>query len=227
MTAALGLYKALLLPQPWTPAKTPIPLIVYGAAGAVGSYAVKLAALSNIHPIIAIAGRGEKHVASLLDKSKGDAIVDYRKGDEAVVQGIRDALKAAGASSVSYAFDAISEHGTYDNILKVLDPHGQIVLVIPAKEGTVFPSTVTQTFVAAGNVHKQVWAEPEAKDLGYIFSKYITRGLELGTFTGHPYEVVPGGLGGIQTALENLRDGKASAVKYVFRIADTEGVVRD
>ncbi|CAN8096259.1 unnamed protein product [Discula destructiva] len=34
--------------------------------------------------------------------------------------------------------------------------------------------------------------------------------------------VVPGGLSGIQTALENLKAGRANAVKYVFRIEDTK-----
>jgi len=34
-------------------------------------------------------------------------------------------------------------------------------------------------------------------------------------------------LGGIETALQNLKDGKASAVKYIFRIEETEGVERE
>ena len=57
-----------------------------------------------------------------------------------------------------------------------------------------------------------------------LFRSYMARGLQEGWFKGHPREVVSGGLGGIQQALENLKDGKASAMKYVFRIADTEGV---
>jgi NADPH2:quinone reductase len=35
---------------------------------------------------------------------------------------------------------------------------------------------------------------------------------------------VPGGLGGLETALCNLRDGKASATKYVVRIGETSGL---
>ena len=58
-----------------------------------------------------------------------------------------------------------------------------------------------------------------------IFFRYIARGLQKGFFKGHPYQIVPGGLGGVQTALQDLKDGKASAVKYVLRIAETEGVV--
>ena len=35
MTAALGLYQRLGVPEPWKPATVPIPLIIYGGAGAV------------------------------------------------------------------------------------------------------------------------------------------------------------------------------------------------
>lgn len=40
----------------------------------------------------------------------------------------------------------------------------------------------------------------------------------------HSHEVVPGGLGGTRQALTNLKGGKASAVKYDFRVEDTDGV---
>lgn len=224
MTAAFGLYKYLGLPQPWTPAETPIPLLIYGASGAVGAFAVKLAILSNIHPIIAVAGKGEKYVSSLIDKSKGDAIVDYRKGDEAVVQGIRDALKAAGASGVSYALDAVSEGGSYNTINKVLDPNGKITLVLPAGDDSELSDTVTQSKTMVGDMYDYWGVKPGGKEFGSVFLRYFGFGLQSGTFTGHPHEAVPGGLGGVGQALKDLKDGKASAVKYVFRIADTEGI---
>jgi NADPH2:quinone reductase len=104
MTAAVGLYQRLGLPEPWNATTTPTPLIVYGASGAVGAYAIKLAQLSNIHPIIAVAGRGHKFVEELITRSKGDAIVDYRNGDESVVSGIKEALQKTGASDVSKAW---------------------------------------------------------------------------------------------------------------------------
>lgn len=56
----------------------------------------------------------------------------------------------------------------------------------------------------------------------------FTRGLETGWFRGHPYEVVSGGLRAVPTTildnLDSLKSGKASAIKYIFRIADTEGL---
>lgn len=56
-----------------------------------------------------------------------------------------------------------------------------------------------------------------------IVCSYFTRALEEGWLKGQPQEVVAGGLNGIQGALERLKDGTASAVKYVFKISDTEG----
>ena len=52
----------------------------------------------------------------------------------------------------------------------------------------------------------------------------FARGLATGEFKGHPYKVVPGGLGAVPGILEDLKAGKASAVKYVFRIGETEGL---
>jgi NADPH2:quinone reductase len=43
-------------------------------------------------------------------------------------------------------------------------------------------------------------------------------------FKGHPFKVVPGVLGGVETGLKDLKAGKASAIKYVFRIEETEGL---
>jgi NADPH:quinone reductase len=214
MTAAVGLYIRLGLPQPFTPVEGPLPLVVYGAASAVGAYAVQLAKRSNIHPLICIAGRGIPFVETLVDKSKGDVIIDYRKGNDAVVEGIRSAIPSG--EKLLYAFDAVSEKGSSLNICKVLSTGGKITNVLPF-EGTV-PDGVQQTWTSVGSVHR------DATDFGFVWFRMFGRGLQEGWFKGHPQEVVPGGLGGIQQALTNLKEGKASAVKYVFRIADTEGV---
>ncbi|EEP78603.1 conserved hypothetical protein [Uncinocarpus reesii 1704] len=129
MTAALGLYQDLGLPLPWNPARTSIPLIVYGGGSAVGSFVIKLARLSNIHPIIAVAGKGTPQIEPLLDKSKGDTTIDYRDGDEAVVAAFN---KALNGKKIEYAFDAISEHNSYINIGHVLDPQkGKIAVILP------------------------------------------------------------------------------------------------
>ncbi|KXT08681.1 hypothetical protein AC579_8663 [Pseudocercospora musae] len=216
LTAAIGLFanNRLNLPQPTAPAKEPIPLVVYGASSAVGSYVLHFANRANIHPLICISGRAQEHVERLIDRAKGDTIIDYRKGNEAVVKGIKDALKGA---KLFHAYDAVSEHNSYQNICEVLEPNGTITLVLPGKKYPEIPSNVNQTITQVGDVHGS------HKDLGFVYSRLITRGLDEGWFKPQPQEVVPGGLGGVQKALENLMNGNASAVKYIFKIADTEG----
>jgi NADPH:quinone reductase len=174
-----------------------------------------LAVKSNIHPIIAVAGRGIPFVESLLDRSKGDTVIDYRKGDDAVVSSLKDALKG---KKLSHAFDATSEHNSYINICQVLDPHGNLTVVLPFKKYEGVPETVNLVTTSVGESHKN------DKDFAFIYYRYLARGLHEGWFKPHPVEVVEGGLGGVQKALTGLKDGKASAVKYVFRIGDTEGV---
>ena len=201
----------------------------------MGSYAIQLAQQANIHPLICIAGRGIPHVEKLIDQSKGDTILDYRVGDEKLVQNLKAAVEKAGGK-VEYAFDAVSEKGSYENICKVLDHKtGKITLVLPGKEYTEIPSTVEKSTTTVGAAQIGTDTDPWQKKTGTMtgneefamaFFRFFSRGLQQGFFKGHPYEVVPGGLAGIQGALQNLKDGRASAVKYVFRLDDTEGVPR-
>lgn len=57
----------LTLPYPWSPRDKPLPFLIYGAASAVGAYALKLAVVSNILPVITVAGRGPDFVETLID----------------------------------------------------------------------------------------------------------------------------------------------------------------
>lgn len=194
-----------------------------------------MAQQANIHPLICVAGKGIPHVESLIDKGKGDTILDYREGDEKLVQNLKAAVEKAGGK-VEYAFDAVSEHGSYENICKVLDHKtGKITLVLPGKEYKEIPSTVEKTLTTVGAAQIGTDTDPWQQKIGtktgneefaMVFFRYFGRGLQQGFFKGHPYEVVPGGLAGVQGALQNLKDGKVSAVKYVLRIEDTEGVAR-
>ena len=235
MTAAFGLYQRLGLPPPWHPTTTPTPVIIYGAAAAVGSFAIQLAQQSNIHPLICIAGRGIPHVEKLIDQSKGDIVLDYRNGNEQLVQDLKAAAKKSGGK-VEYALDAVSEHNSYQNICQVLDHKtGKITLVLPGRDYKEIPETVEKsiTFVGAAQMgtdpdpwQKKTGMQTGNEEFAQTFFRYFSRGLQKGYFKGHPYEVVPGGLAGIEGALQKLKDGKASAVKYVFRVEDTEGVSR-
>jgi len=224
MTSALGMYQRLGLPEPWQ-RKSVVgkkfegePLVIWGAGGAVGSYALQLAKKSGLAPVICVAGKSKDHVEKFLEKEKGDVIVDYRDGPEKVIEGIK---KALGGKKLRFAFYAVSEHGSYEALSKILDlEEGRITLVLPGKEYKEIPASITKSITSVGSVHK----EDEDREFAYVFFRYFSKGLKEGWFKGHPTETRKGGLGAIQQALTDLKDGKASAVKYVFKIDETEGV---
>lgn len=233
MTAAVGLYQRLGLPLPWFPSQERLPLVIYGAASAVGSFAIKLASLSNIHPLICVAGKGTPFVETLIDRSKGDTVVDYRNGNEAVVADLQASI--GQGEKLRYAFDAVTDRGSYQNLAKVMDTHvGKMTVVMARKKYEGVPEGVKISYTQVGKVHspnypgirgeKQLLGELGDEDFGAVMYKFFARGLAKGWFKGHPFEVIPGGLGGLEGALRNLKNGKASAVKYVFKIAETDGL---
>ncbi|KAJ9660770.1 hypothetical protein H2198_002309 [Neophaeococcomyces mojaviensis] len=226
MTAAVGLFTSLGLPEPWnhdvlTRERSKGGVAVYGAASAVGAYVVKLLRKAEIHPIICVAGNGIDFVEGLIDRSKGDTIIDYRKGGDAIVSGLKSAIPSG--QTLRYAYDAVSDHGSYGYLCQVLDtkaPGGaHLTVVLPGKKFEGIPEGVNLTITMVGSVHK-----PVNRDFGYAWFRLFGQGLKDGWFTPHPHEVVPGGLGGVGEGLSRLQNGKVSAKKMVFRIADTEGV---
>lgn len=125
-TAAIGLNQDLRLPAPWEGRREEFkdtPLIVYGAASAVGAFVIKFAKLAGIGPIIAVAGKSRELVQSLLGPE--DRIVDYRSPD--VVGEIRAALEGR---ECRYAYDAISDHGSLAHLVAVLSAPAKIAYTV-------------------------------------------------------------------------------------------------
>ncbi len=126
----------------------------------------------------------------------GSNVVEFHPGDR---------------SKVEYAFDAVNDHGSYQNICEALDHKtGKITLVLPGKEYKEIPSTVEKSLATVGGAQigtdNDPWPKKTGKQTGneefaMAFFRYFARGSEKGYFKGHPYEVVPGGLGGVQQAL--------------------------
>jgi NADPH2:quinone reductase len=212
MTSALALYQTLDLPTPWKQATGPHPLIIYGGATAVGAFAIKLAKLSKISPIITVAGNGIDFVRSL----GPDKVVDYRSGD--VAEKLKEAL---GGHKCHMALDAVSANGTYDIIGKVLAKPGVIVTVLPV-ENPNLPAEVKIQQVKVSTVHSKIYKAAEEgdrndDDFGHIMYRFFGRALADGRFTGHPQTLIDG-LEGVEEGLKRLKEGKAHATKFVYRL---------
>lgn len=149
-----------------------------------------------------------------------------------MVSGIKDALKKAGASELHYAFDAVSEHNSFQNLSQVLAKQGsKITLVLPGKDYSAIPAHIQHSTTMVGTVHMDVSPDSAkgkagiktgGKEFGFVFFRLFARGLQQGWFKPHPHEVIPGGLNGVEKGLSNLKNGVNSATKYVFKIEDTK-----
>jgi len=225
MTAAIGLFLDLKIPQPWGPGATSDkkePFLVYGASAACGAFAAQLARLAGMGPIVGVAGRAQE-----FSKKYCDVVVDYRADDCA--KQIANALEKSGVKGgkVRYVFDAISEQGSHEIIANVVAADAVVSHLLPkekwAKSGPGFKyrDGVKDITTSVGGAHKT------QKDFAYVMFRFISRALADGRFKGHPSEVVKGGLDGLEKGLKDLRDSKASGLKYVFKIPETSGAGKD
>jgi NADPH:quinone reductase len=234
-TAAVGLYRNLDIPAPWTrsdghaPRGGKVALIVNGGASSVGAFAIKLAKLNpNISPIIATAGSSSDFVKSL----GVDAIVDYRSSTAA-----EDIKKAAEGVPIKYAIDVSNTNASVKYITEVLHKDGRYTSTTPVKANAVTKADGSQERMLqeagvwfepiwCGDVHGTATFGAPGLAGGVEFGAAITRIIEnaifAGKLKGHPYEVVPDGLDGIYDALVELKERKRGGnAKFVTRIADT------
>lgn len=170
---------------------------------------------------------------TLIDRSRGDTVVDYRKGDEWVIQASLDAARAAtGSSVVLHGIDAVCEGDSYRTVSKILADGGSITVLNPHLKWTDLPANQNMTTTYVGVLNANIMRDPLLreqekkglaicrKEFGLVCSRLFTAGLRDGWLVGHPYEVVPGGLNGVGRGLSALKDGKASGKKYIYRVTE-------
>ncbi|KAJ5247905.1 quinone oxidoreductase, partial [Penicillium chermesinum] len=201
LAAALPLFRRQSLPAPWMKRSTnaaPLPLIVYGASSALGSFAIKLARHANIHPIIAIAGGSSDYIKQFLDYSRGDALVDYRNGADVLKSDVKKALNGLQAF---HALDAISESKSWVQVAQMLS--GGVVSVVQGSEKydePDIPANVEISYSFVGSAHSGKFLssmpkQPSDKssveadvEFSYVLINYISRLLSKHEFEGHPFE---------------------------------------
>jgi len=186
----------------------------------VGSYAIKLARASNIHPLIVVAGDSIDYVETLISRQEGDTIVDYRLGEQAFVEGVQKGLSDSRVSEVRYAYDSITSNNSFQNISKVLAKNSKMTLVLPNLDFSSIPKHIETSQSAVASIFQKNPSGTKNldQDFGFVYFRWFGKALKDGLFAGHPFETVPGGLGGVETGLNNLKTGKNRATKYVFEI---------
>ena len=145
--------------------------MIHGAASSVGAFAVKIATRSGIHPLICVAGRGLEFVEGIINKAKGEVVLDFRESS------LIDEMKVAVPNGEKYALKAVSSQGSEVNICKVLSTDGGgLAMLLPP--GDAIPGGVNAKQGQVGTVHNA------NKELGLTWSKLFPMGLKEGWFFG-------------------------------------------
>ena len=163
MTAALGLFVRLGLPEPPPPSSTNIApndnkqgIIINGASSSVGSFAVQLAKRAGLF-VIGIAGSSSAYVESL----GADVVIDYRgyRGEGSLESALVSVAQAKGVP-VAHAFDAICENGSSVVLARVLSktsPTGKgkvtYVLNLTENEQKEIPEGITSERTSVGSAY--------------------------------------------------------------------------
>ena len=206
-----------------TPEKKTI--VVWGASGSVGNFAVQLAKIVGLR-VIAVAGAG----APVAKIAGADVVVDYRQG-----QANNQILEALKGEKLQYAFDAVSENGTTKQLASLIEPgtkDARIVMVLYPGPNDDLPEFIeylqTSVFSCYGEEQKfgprTLPPSPEDKEFAGRFFPKLEQWLKEGKITPNKISVVPGGLAGVSEGFRRMRDKEVSGEKLVFRIAETPGL---
>jgi NADPH:quinone reductase-like Zn-dependent oxidoreductase len=222
-TAAMGIYRRLGYPldKPITERKT---IVVWGASGSVGQYAVQLAKLVGLR-VIGVAGAG----APVAKISGCDVVVDYRQG-----QTLAQIKQALDDEQLQHGFDAVSEPPTTSQLASLIAPStkdAKVVMVLYPHEPlpTHIQYLQTSVFSIYGEEVRHganvVPAMPEDTEFAKRFFPALEGWLrEGGKIIPNKITIVEGGLEGVREGFRRMREKEVSGEKLVFRIAETPGV---
>lgn len=124
-------------------------VLVNGASGGVGHFAVQIARIFGAHVTAVCSGAKIDFVKSL----GADLVIDYTRQDF-----------TAGGEQFDIIFDAVAKR-TFGQCKKALAPNGVYISTLP------FPSTVINQYVTGfftGKKAKAVWVVPNADDVKWM-----------------------------------------------------------
>ncbi|KAG1751515.1 chaperonin 10-like protein [Suillus paluster] len=172
------------------------PIVIMGGASSVGQYSIQLARLSGFSPIITTASL---HNAELLSSLGATHVLDRKLSTTA----LKDAIVKITSIPITLVFDAISLPGTQQTAHDILTTGGT-----KSEDKVLHP--------VFGSFH-----EPPNRELGKSFMPVLTQWLADGTIKPNFVEVVPGGLNGVSSGLQRLKNNLVSGKKLVVRPWET------
>ncbi|KAF2720107.1 GroES-like protein [Polychaeton citri CBS 116435] len=215
-TVGQGLYQSLKLPLPGS-GKFDSYVLIYGGSTATGSLAIQYARLSGSKVITTCSPRN----ASLVKSLGAEESFDYN--DPECGAKIREYTK----DSLTHAFDCISE----GNSIKICEEAisskgGKISTLLPIKgsredveiQMTLAYTITGEAFDFGGHAFPE---KPEDFEFAKLFWDLSTKLITSKQIKVHSPKVSKDGLKGVVDGLQQLKEGKVSGVKLVYRVDDT------
>ncbi|KAI0264910.1 dehydrogenase [Gloeopeniophorella convolvens] len=203
-TALQMLYQSLELPSPLDPVSGPQrSLLVRGGASSVGQFVIQFAKLGGMRVLATASPKN----FDLVRRAGADEVFDYR--DPEVVQKIRSAT----ANALKLAVDTVSYGSTPQDVTGAIGASGGKVAIVlpyesPRADVTVKYNVVfgllgedLEHSISINNLYRSIVATNKLKP--------------------NPLLILPRGLASVTQGFQYLKDGKVSAQKLTYRIADT------
>ncbi|KAH7126006.1 chaperonin 10-like protein [Dactylonectria macrodidyma] len=205
ITMGQSLYQSLGFPQPDTPAKEPIPVLVYGGSIATGTLAIQFAKMSGLQTLVRDMG--------------ADLIFDYPSPDCATN------IRTATNDHLGHVFDAVSTEDTAKLCCGAIGAQGgKYTSLTPIQK--LLREDVSNgnrmAFTACGEAFRlgdeQVPAKPGDFDFSARFTRLAQELLFQSKFRTHPISQRQGWLAEVLHGLEEMRSGKVSGAKLVYKV---------
>ena len=189
----------------------PTTILIYGASTATGSLAIQYAKLSGCE-VIAIAS---PHNFDLLRELGADHVLNYKDAD------VGSKIRKATDDKLKLIFDCISEGSSHGICAAAMSSTGgHYTALLPT---TNFPrkdvkTKMTIAYTAIGERYNDsIPANQADYEFGSKFWKIAEELVNSGKIVTHR-TVVRNGLEGIVEGLQELKDGKVSGTKLVYKV---------
>lgn len=219
-TVGQGLYQqALTLNLPTDPTKNGETVLIYGGSSATGSLGIQFAKLSGYRVLTTCSPKNNDFVKSL----GADAVYDYKDPEcgKKINKDTNNSLKLvwdtiSTDSSAKICAEAMSSDPSgakYGSILDIESPRKDVESTF-----TIMYTIFNESFHIGGD---DVPAVPADFEFAKKFFDITERLLVDGKLKTHPEKVGGKGLEGALQGMEDMRNGKVSAVKLVYRVPET------
>lgn len=214
-TVGQNLYQSMELPFPGEIEEgDEINILIYGGATATGTLAIQLARLSGLRVVTTCSEANR----SLMFELGAHAVFDYHDpqvGDQ-IKEDTDDALEfvldtISTPQSAAICSAAISSAGgSYNALLDVRSARDDV------------DSHVSMAYDVIGEPYRmsaqEITPDGSNPEFGIKWWNMVQQLLEDRRIQPHPYQVKPGGLTGVLSGLQMLREGKVRASKLVYQI---------